>query len=283
MAIQSPRDLFFYDLCAMYDVERKLVEVLPQLAQECNDAQARDAFMQHEQETRQQVRNLEQCFQILGAQPRALENHTVAGLKRDHDAFLQQQPPREAVTMFDLNAGYKTEHIEMAAYHSLIDAANSMGMQQCVQLFQQNLQQEEAAAKKLATIAHQLEAQAVQMPGSSPQMSNQPPVAAGPQAPNPQVAASPQAPNQPSGTPNPQMRRSFHLQKGMEVVGSDMASVGLVRDVRDNDFLVDVPMQRDLYVPFNAIQAIDNSRVVLNTPANQVSNMNWPKPPLTGA
>src|SRR6266851_1977281 len=48
----------------------------------------------------------------------------------------------------------------MAAYYSLIDAAHSMGLQQCVQLFQQNLQQDEAEAKKLATIAHQLNQQA---------------------------------------------------------------------------------------------------------------------------
>ena len=125
-AIQSPRDLFYYDLCAMYDAEQKLVQVLPQLAQECMDNQARDAFTQHEQETRQHVRNLEQCFQILGSQPTALENHTINGLKQDHDTFVQQQPPREALTMYDIDAGYQSEHIEMAAYYRLIDAAHSM-------------------------------------------------------------------------------------------------------------------------------------------------------------
>jgi ferritin-like metal-binding protein YciE len=152
MAIQSPGDLFFYELCAMYDAEQKLVEMLPLLAQECLNAEARDAFMLHEQETRQQIRNLEWCFQSLGSQPRMLENHTVAGLKRDHDTFLQQRPPREAQTLFNLHVGYQSEYIEIAAYHNLIDAANSLGLQQCVQAFQQNLQQEMEAAKKLGTI-----------------------------------------------------------------------------------------------------------------------------------
>src|SRR5690348_2695916 len=149
MAIQSPRDLFFYDLCAMYDVEQKLVQMLPQLAQESSDAQAREAFTTHEQETQQHIRNLERCFQILGSQPMVLENHTIAGLKRDHDVFLQQQPPQEAVTLFDLHAGYTSECIEIAAYYSLIDAAKSLGLQQCAQIFQQNLQQEVEAGKKL--------------------------------------------------------------------------------------------------------------------------------------
>ncbi|SRR5712692_5453600 len=94
MAIQSPRDLFFYNLCAMYDAEQKLTQILPILAQECISPQAREAFMQHEQETFQHVRNLEQCFQILGSQPRTLENHTVAGLRRDHDETTSQHTLR---------------------------------------------------------------------------------------------------------------------------------------------------------------------------------------------
>ena len=155
-AIESPQDLFNYNLCAMYDVEQKLVQVLPVLAKEAQNPQVREAFMQHEQETRQHVRNLEQCFQILGRKPMALENHAVAGLKQDHDAFAQSQPSAEVLMMFDLGAGSKSEYLEMAAYNALIDEANSLGLQQCIPLFQQNLQQEEAAAKKLAMLSHQL-------------------------------------------------------------------------------------------------------------------------------
>jgi ferritin-like metal-binding protein YciE len=156
MTVQSPQDLFFYELCTMYDAEQKLVQILPKLAQECQQAQVKEAFLQHERETRQHVNNLEQCFKILGRNPVTLENHVVAGLKQDHDAFLREQPSKEALTMFDLNAGSKSEYLEMSAYRSLIDAASQLGLQQCVPLLQQNLQQEEAAAKKLATLAHQL-------------------------------------------------------------------------------------------------------------------------------
>ncbi len=156
MAMQTPRELFMRDLCAMYDVEQKLVQVLPILAQESQDAQAKEAFMEHERQTRQHVRNLEQCFQILGQQPRPLEDRAIAGLKQDHDSFVQQKPSADVLTMFDLSAGYKTEFFEMAAYNGLIDAANSLGLQQCIPLFQQNLQEEEMAAKKLGTLMHRL-------------------------------------------------------------------------------------------------------------------------------
>ena len=134
--IQGPRDLFLYDLCAMYDIEQKMVRMLPVLAQECLDTQGRQAFIMHEQETRQHIRNLERCFQILGSQPSSIENYTAAGLQRDHDIFLQQKPPAEAVSMFVLHSGYQSECLEIAAYHELIDEANSLGLQDCIQLFQ---------------------------------------------------------------------------------------------------------------------------------------------------
>jgi ferritin-like metal-binding protein YciE len=317
--IQSPRDLFLYDLCAMYDIEQKIARMLPVFAQECLDNQGRQAFMLHEQETRRQIRNLEQCFQLLGSQPTSIENHTAAGLQQDHDSFLQQKPPVEAVSMFVLHTGYQSECLEIAAYHDLIDKANSLGLQDCVQLLQQNLQQEVNASTTLAAIAHQLgqlQAMAVQRQAANSQMPNQPAsvanapvpnqsyVASNPPMPNqadamanpsvtnqPKVPTGPQMPNQPPAVVNQQVPNqssttgkspvASQVKEGMQVVGSDMSNIGRVSAIRENDFLVDIPMHRDLYVPFSAIQNIDNDRVMLNVPGDQIDDMGWPKPSLT--
>jgi ferritin-like metal-binding protein YciE len=139
----------------MYDIEQNLAQVLPVLARECQNPQVKQAFQEHEQQTLQHVRNLEQCFQILGRQPISLNNHTVAGLKQDHDAFVQQQPQQQALDMFDLEAGYQSEYLEVAHYNALIEAARNMGLHQCIPLFEQNLQQDADAAKKLGTLIHQ--------------------------------------------------------------------------------------------------------------------------------
>jgi len=66
-------------------------------------------------------------------------------------------------------------------------------------------------------------------------------------------------------------------------MGSNKGSIGQVRDVRDNDFLVDQPMQRDVYVPFDAIEEVTIDLVMLNIPSDQVGKMGWDNPPLTGA
>lgn len=156
MAVQSPQDLFFYDLCAMYDVERKLTQILPELARESQDRQVSEAFLQHEQQTQEHVRNLEQCFQIIGRSPLKLESNTVNGLKKDHDVFLEQNPSSQALTMFDIAAGSKSEYLEISCYQTLIQEANALGLQACIPLFQQNMQQEEETARKLSGLAQQL-------------------------------------------------------------------------------------------------------------------------------
>ena len=68
------------------------------------------------------------------------------------------------------------------------------------------------------------------------------------------------------------------MRAGMTVYGTNGDEIGLVKEVRSNDFLVDRSLRRDVYVPFNAIQTVRNDQVVLNLPADQVDSMNWPNP-----
>jgi ferritin-like metal-binding protein YciE len=160
--LQTPQELFFYDLCSMYDIEQKLVPMLSELAQESSSKEVKSAFMEHQRETEQHVHNLEQCFQMLKRTPLKMENKMLEGMQLDHNALVQQQPSPQVLTLANIGAGSKSEYLEMAAYHCLIDAANALGLQSCVPLFEQNLRQEEAAAQKLATLGHQLGRQQTQ-------------------------------------------------------------------------------------------------------------------------
>ena len=162
MAMKSPQELFLHELGDMYDAEQRIVKMLPELAKECNNAQLKSAFEQHEQETQQQIRNIEQCFQVLGSQPEKSACQAIAGLKQEHDTFLKEKPSDDILTMFDLGGASKTEYYEMASYKGLIEKASMMGQQQVCQLLQQNLQQEEAMAKKVEQLSRQLGQQLLQ-------------------------------------------------------------------------------------------------------------------------
>lgn len=162
MALQSPADLFMDEMGSMYTAEQMILQILPQLAKESNNPQVTNAFQMHEQETRQHVQNLEQCFQILGQRPPQKDCYAVAGLKQDHDAFVKKNPSPDILTAFDLGAADKTEYLEMASYKGLIEKANLMGQPQVAQLLQQNFQQEQAMAQRVEQISMQLDQQMVQ-------------------------------------------------------------------------------------------------------------------------
>ena len=67
---------------------------------------------------------------------------------------------------------------------------------------------------------------------------------------------------------------------GMAVVGADADEIGTVKEIDALAFLVDRSLQRDVWVPFVAVQAVDDGRVVLTVPADSVADMGWENPPL---
>jgi hypothetical protein len=70
------------------------------------------------------------------------------------------------------------------------------------------------------------------------------------------------------------------VRAGVEVFSSDGERIGKVKEVRQQDFLLDRPMARDLYVPLDAIDLAAADRVILNLPSNELGERNWPEAPL---
>jgi len=156
MAMHSPKDLFIHELSDIFDAEQKLSKMLPLLAQQSNHKEVQDAFEQHEQETLLHISNLEQCFHAIGVTPETSPCQAVAGMKAEHDSFMKEKPSADILTLFNLGAGAKSEHYEIASYKGLIEQATLLGQMQCVQLLEQNLKQEEAMEQKLTQLSHKL-------------------------------------------------------------------------------------------------------------------------------
>lgn len=70
------------------------------------------------------------------------------------------------------------------------------------------------------------------------------------------------------------------LQQGLQVTGLDGNTIGTVKQVGGAHFLVDIPMKRDLYVPYMAIDHITGNQVVLNVKSDQIDSLGWSSPNL---
>jgi hypothetical protein len=72
------------------------------------------------------------------------------------------------------------------------------------------------------------------------------------------------------------------LVVGMEVISPAGESIGRVKEVRVNDFLVDMPLRRDVYVPFSAVREVGGQTVILDLTRDAIGEQGWEKGPLLG-
>ncbi len=73
------------------------------------------------------------------------------------------------------------------------------------------------------------------------------------------------------------------VRGGMSVMGADGDHIGEVKDLRADDFLVNRPRARDVYVPFKFVDNVVGEQILLRIPADVVDNMDWPSPPALDA
>ncbi|GAA3732859.1 ferritin-like metal-binding protein YciE [Spinactinospora alkalitolerans] len=156
MRLDNPKDLFVYELSAMYDGENRIAEMLTEVADRVGDETLTQMLRTHQQETRQQAKNLEQCFQQLGTSPQQVTCGPVEAIHREYREFLDRQPSADVLTMFALGGAAKIEHFEIASYRGLVGKAMLMGETKCIQLLETNLLQEEETAGKLERFANEL-------------------------------------------------------------------------------------------------------------------------------
>jgi ferritin-like metal-binding protein YciE len=155
--IAEPRDLFVNELEAMLYVEQKLAdEVLPELAREIQDSELKQSIREHIEETKRHVANLERVFELLGEEPKPDKSHAVDGLTAQHDKVAKQIEVPQLRDVFDAGAAAKTEHLEIAAYESLVTTAEALGETEIVSLLEENLDEEKNALLQARKAEEQL-------------------------------------------------------------------------------------------------------------------------------
>ncbi len=162
MPLQSPRDLFVYDLSSMNAVEQSLLQQLPQMEQACKNPQVKQAISNHITDTQRQASRVQECFRLIGAQPMNIRCHAIDCMQQDFQEFMQQSPSQEVIDMFCVGVTDKTEHFEIAGYTGLIEKARLMGESQVVSLLEDNLHEEQRTSQMLEQLDRQLASQVIQ-------------------------------------------------------------------------------------------------------------------------
>jgi ferritin-like metal-binding protein YciE len=155
--ITEPRQLLANELQAMLYVEQKLAdEVLPELEKQIENEDFRQGITEHLEETKQHVANVERAFELLGEEPKADKSHAIDGLVAQHDKVIKNIESQQLRDVFNAGAAAKTEHLEIAAYESMITTADSIGEEEIATLLEENLDQEKDALKEVEKASKEL-------------------------------------------------------------------------------------------------------------------------------
>ncbi|WP_435179893.1 DUF892 family protein [Halorussus sp. AFM4] len=144
--------LFENELKDIYDAEQRIDEALGEMAEEVEHEEIAQAFRDHREETEGQIDRLDRVFELIDASPGDEECEATQGIIKEHDEFARSNPEQGELDVFDITAGQKTEHYEIATYGNLAKLADKLGMDEAGDLLHQNLEEEEEFLDRLVEL-----------------------------------------------------------------------------------------------------------------------------------
>jgi ferritin-like metal-binding protein YciE len=161
MKLESLNELFVEELQDLYSAENQIIEALPDLIEEASSAQLKSALQQHLEETRNQVRRLDQIFDQLPKVDR--KDKTCKGMKgiiKDNQDLLDTDAEPEVLDAGMIAGAQRVEHYEIAGYGTVRTYAELLGRKDWAQLLEQTLQEEKNADQKLNQLAGRINIEA---------------------------------------------------------------------------------------------------------------------------
>jgi len=160
MKVENLEELFIEQLRDLYDGEQQITKALPKLIEKATDSRLQEALQEHLDVTREQIRRLEQIFQILGEDA---DGETCKGMKGviaegdDVVGDAEDNAVRDAVI---IASAQRVEHYEIAGYGTVRTYAGLLGQAQIAQLLEQTLMEEKEADQTLNQIAESVNIEA---------------------------------------------------------------------------------------------------------------------------
>jgi ferritin-like metal-binding protein YciE len=144
----NPRQLLEYRVGSAISMEQDSLDMLGELEAAAQSEDIKQMFRHHADETRHQMKNLDDVCEELQISAAEEPSPTTKGLSREGTSLIRKSDASllDSVT---LSAALETEHTEIAAYQSLISLADALGLQQIVALLTENLDQEQHTSEEL--------------------------------------------------------------------------------------------------------------------------------------
>lgn len=157
MSVNTTEDLFVAGLKHMYYTEQRLLDALEELESSSSDEELQQGFSEHHSETQEHVERLEGVFEAVGEEPEGEEDPVVEAMIEAHEEFTEKDPAEGALDRFNIAAGQKSEHYEIAAYGNLIPMADQLGYDEAADTLERNMREEQDALDELSRLGEEFD------------------------------------------------------------------------------------------------------------------------------
>jgi len=146
---------FFVDsLKDIYFAEHAIIDALEKMQEAATTEELKDAFEDHQLQTKKHVSRLEKVFKLIDEKPEKKECEAIKGLIKEGEEIIKSTKEgsmtRDAALII---AAQKVEHYEIATYGGLAQLAITMGHDKAADLLEKTLQEEEDTDYNLTEIA----------------------------------------------------------------------------------------------------------------------------------
>ncbi|HWG86321.1 MAG TPA: ferritin-like domain-containing protein [Candidatus Acidoferrales bacterium] len=161
MKLENLHSLLVEELQDLYSAENQIIEALPDIIEEASSPDLKGALQQHLEETRGQVRRLDQIFsQIPNVKKDGKTCKGMKGIIKDGQDLLDTDAEPEVLDAGMIAATQRVEHYEIAGYGTVRTYAQLLGRKDWAQLLEQTLNEEKQADQKLNQLAGHINVEA---------------------------------------------------------------------------------------------------------------------------
>jgi ferritin-like metal-binding protein YciE len=145
----SLQNVLIDELRDLYSAENQLVKALPKMAKASVNAELKNLFTTHLEETKGQVERLKQVFEHLGKKATGEHCNGMEGLIEEGQDAIEKDEEGATKDVCLIGAALRVEHYEIAGYTAAIGIAKTLGHTEVVALLTENLNEEETAGRKV--------------------------------------------------------------------------------------------------------------------------------------
>ncbi len=153
MKLNTLDDLLHHELKDLYSAETQLVKALPKMAKAANNADLREGFEKHLEETKEHVNRLTQIGKQLDL---ALGGHKCKGMEgliEEGSDLIAEDADASVKDAGLIGAAQRVEHYEIAGYGTARALASKLGYDDVAEILGETLDEEIATDEKLTDLA----------------------------------------------------------------------------------------------------------------------------------